>query len=420
MNNSLALPRLEYLFHQASKPKRATAIASQQADTTELKIIISIVLLAFDRKDGLRYLQEKLKKDATTITDDSGHTTQIQTFVIKTLGQVPSVQGTQLLLTLLDEQTITTDAQLAILEALKNAYVQQQALSKLYSLYASNNTHVGKAALKTISHVETNKTKLLSLIENKAHPYPIRLQALSTLATTHKKAAIPDMLRLLKKYEDSYEDKIWQLFDDMQAKQIQPLLEEKLQIISQAYQQWRNQHATEELAVAENKYKKQDFTSKKWQQNLINNKPESPFQYAHALARIDAQRGIELLDNELAEIRQGAWRGLATLGDVELVKQMTKLRLKSHNKPLLHHALFRAIDLSLINIQVNAKQADLDALSAWFPTLKRLEDEEDGESPITQRADWTLGLLRYHLQVAMPELERRYQVWLKKQKKPTD
>ena len=90
---------------------------------------------------------------------------------------------------------------------------------------------------------------------------------------------------------------------------------------------------------------------------------------------------------------------------------MTQLRAQNKHKPLYRHALFRAIDLSLIHIQHNVKQEDLTALEEWYATLPAEEmelEELDDEKhlAIAPRVDWTIAQISYHFK-AMKEIRRR-------------
>ena len=81
-----------------------------------------------------------------------------------------------------------------------------------------------------------------------------------------------------------------------------------------------------------------------------------PYIYANAIARLDPDQGIVLLAHSLAEARQGAWNGLAQLGDMELVQKLDRLRAANQDNPILHHAAFRAIDLALLTIETRSKR----------------------------------------------------------------
>lgn len=242
-----------------------------------------------------------------------------------------------------------------------------------------------------------------------------RLQALTTLVKKHQQTAIPDLLRLLKTDEAFYGRKIWRMLGELKAPEAKDLLETRIEEIRQGYANWRDIR-DDEPQVAEEETKEQNPEWKQWKEKLDASKPAYAAHYAHALARIDPQTGIKLLEHEIADIRKGAWYGLASLADFNLVKQLTALRLRSHDQPLLRHATYRAIDLSLAAIQYNNKPEDLQALEAWHPTLKQQEMQQEAvktedELSITPRVDWTLHLISYNLK-AKAELRRRYEAFV--------
>ncbi len=213
------------------------------------------------------------------------------------------------------------------------------------------------------------------------------------------------------------------MLGELKAPEAKDLLETRIEEIHQGYANWRDIRDSEPQ-VAEEETKEQNPDWKQWKEKLDDSKPAYAVHYAHALARIDPETGIKLLEHEIADIRTGAWYGLASLGDINLVKKLTDLRLNSQDNPLLRHAAYRAIDLSLTTIQHNGKPEDLKALEAWYPTLKQQEMQQEevkteDELSITPRVDWTIHLIRYHLK-AKAELQRRYQVFVAKQKTGTN
>jgi HEAT repeat protein len=300
----------------------------------------------------------------------------------------------------------------------------KDALPLLYGLLASsNNGRIKTAAQTAIASLESDYPKLLAMTENPKLKVSDRLQALTTLVVKHQQTAIPDLLRLLKADEKLYGRKIWQMLGELKAPAAKDLLETRIEEIKQGYANWRDIRDSEPQ-IAEEETKEQNPDWKQWKEKLDASKPAYAAYYAHALARIDPETGIKLLQHEIADIRTGAWYGLASLGDINLVKKLTDLRLRSHDQPLLRHAAYRAMDLSLTTIQHNNKPEDLQALEAWYPTLKQQEMQQEevkteDELSITPRVDWTIHQISYNLK-AKAELQRRYQVFVAEQKTGTN
>lgn len=94
------------------------------------------------------------------------------------------------------------------------------------------------------------------------------------------------------------------------------------------------------------------------------------FELAYNIARIDPRAsGLSLLGHDLAEIRQGAWKGVGSVGNVALITELHE-RLKNSDpsglgklggddKPFFRHAAYQAMDHILLRLEaegVTSKQ----------------------------------------------------------------
>lgn len=247
----------------------------------------------------------------------------------------------------------------------------------LYDLLTSSrNGRIKQAAQAAVATLEIDYDKLLAMVENPKLSIPRRLQALTTLGKKHQQQAMPDLLRLLQANEKLYGRKIWPMLGELKAIEAKELLETRIEEVRQGYAHCREIRDSEP-EVAEEEVKEQNPAWKKWKEQLDASKPPYAAHYARALARIDPNEGIKLLSHEIADIRKGAWYGLASLADINIVKELTDLRLNSKDNPLLRHAAYRAIDLSLSKIQYNHHPKDLQTLEEWYPTLKQQEMQKE-------------------------------------------
>jgi hypothetical protein len=85
------------------------------------------------------------------------------------------------------------------------------------------------------------------------------------------------------------------------------------------------------------------------------------FELAYNIARIDPRAsGLSLLGHDLAEIRQGAWKGVGSVGNAALITELHE-RLKNsdpswfeklwdHDKPFFRPAAYQAIDHILLRL----------------------------------------------------------------------
>ena len=123
-------------------------------------------------------------------------------------------------------------------------------------------------------------------------------------------------------------------------------------------------------------------------------KPIWETELGYAIAQHDpANAGIEMLKHPLANVRQGAWFGIAKIGvpTVEILQKINQQRDRS-TQPHFRHAAFRAIDKSLITIEVYGTQQDVQALKNWLP--------EVSDFAVKDRIAFTLAELDYRLEQA--------------------
>ncbi|BAP57573.1 PBS lyase HEAT-like repeat protein [Thioploca ingrica] len=175
-------------------------------------------------------------------------------------------------------------------------------------------------------------------------------------------------------------------------------LTERLAKLDQAKQQWRHQRDQTEASV------KSTTTDPCQSSNISDDKgkwlyPQAEFELGYAIARRDPRKsGIELLEHNLARVRNGAWVALGEIKDVELLKTLIQQRADNPDKPHFRHAAYRAIDNMLITFEYKGNKADLADLSKIKDLVK---------DPATQdRMQWTIYQLKYRCE------------WLKSCEKP--
>ncbi len=98
-----------------------------------------------------------------------------------------------------------------------------------------------------------------------------------------------------------------------------------------------------------------------------------------------------MLNHPLANVREGAWFGIAKIG-VPTVKILQKINQErdNSNQPHFRHASFRAIDKSLITIEVYGTKQDVQQLKDWRKGVTDIA--------VMDRIDFTLAELEYRLE----------------------
>jgi len=119
------------------------------------------------------------------------------------------------------------------------------------------------------------------------------------------------------------------------------------------------------------------------------NYSQSELELGYAIARLNQNRGIELLSHDLAQVRKGAELALGRLVNVELLRKLTQLR--SSNPPAgLYDAFFQQASLQTINnllttLADKGGVKELTALEKWLPDVS--------DAVVKERVAWTVGVL---------------------------
>ncbi len=114
---------------------------------------------------------------------------------------------------------------------------------------------------------------------------------------------------------------------------------------------------------------------------------------AYAIARIEPEpTGIALLSHSLANVRKGAWLGLARKADGALVERLVQKHAENQHAAF-RYAVYRAIDHSLLTLEHQGNKQDLKALQTLQPAHPGIKD----------RLDWTITQLSHSLEQQRPD-----------------
>jgi hypothetical protein len=190
----------------------------------------------------------------------------------------------------------------------------------------------------------------------------------------------------------------YNLLGGLQARQALGHLQKRLDEEVASRQEWRRKQDTPEKPAKPERDKLEGTTF---------NSPLT-FELAYNIARIDPrQRGVRLLEHDLADVRQGAWHGLGRVGSVDLIEELYRKlqtstsswlqRLWGNAKPFLRQAVYQAIDHILLRLEAEGiAPRDLQRLQSLVPGKVEApcpQTESFEEQGICRRVQWTIAQL---------------------------
>jgi HEAT repeat protein len=322
------------------------------------------------------------------------------------LGEFPSKPGRQILLQLLE------DTNLSVRENAIKSLGQSKAqdiLPTLHRYLKDDNFRLQKAAaeaLAAIASAASIDALAASLNASDNVSIPTRLACLQALyhiaknpetGNDGRERMLDEMLQAVKKDEAILGMRTYKLLGDLQAPQALGHLQKRLDEEVVRQHEWRRERdASEKQAQSERD-----------QREIARFKPPLAFELAYNIARIDPnESGLRLLDHDLANVRQGAWRGLGRVGSVALIEKLhRKLKISNQSwfqklrrsaNPFFRHAAYQAIDHILLRLEAEGDAQDLERLKSLVPgpvdafCQPKESFEEQG---ICRRVQWTITQL---------------------------
>jgi HEAT repeat protein len=322
------------------------------------------------------------------------------------LGEFPSEPGSHILRQLLE------DTNLSVREnAIKSLgqFKAQDLLPTLHRYLEDDNFRLQKAAaeaLAVIASAASIDALVARLNASDKASIPTRLACLQALYTIAKnpqtgndgrERIIAAMVQAVQQDEAILGMRTYKLFGDLQARQALDHLQKRLDEEAASQHDWRRKRdAPEDQAQSEQEHLKS-----------VSVKPPLVFELAYNIARIDPkQRGLRLLNHDLADVRQGAWQGLGKVGSVDLIQELRQT-LKTDNQswfqrlwgsanPFFRHAAYRAIDHMLLRLEAEGDSQDLESLKSLVPgpvDAPCQQQESLEEQGICRRVKWTIAQL---------------------------
>jgi HEAT repeat protein len=280
-------------------------------------------------------------------------------------------------------------------------------IQQLLASLEDNNIHTQKQAIESLSKIAANipkeyqtqiLDKLTAIASNEQELFGTRIKALENLGKLGTEAAANNIIQIAQQAQgelrDSYVFTAYQALQDTKTPIALEFLQNELDTLARQKQDWRKRRDLEDgdrvlqPSTMECTVSPQLDNEKRWQYGYWET------ELGYAIAQHDpANAGIEMLKHPLANVRQGAWFGIAKIGvpTVEILQKINQQRDRS-TQPHFRHAAFRAIDKSLITIEVYGTQQDVQALKNWLPEVSDLA--------VKDRIAFTLSELDYRIEQA--------------------
>lgn len=146
------------------------------------------------------------------------------------------------------------------------------------------------------------------------------------------------------------------------------------------------------------------------------------FQCAFDLSKREPNEGKKLLMHNLFDVREAAAMGMASSPKLKVsdIKELEQQWLATKD-PIRHNAIFRAIDLGLLNIEAVGQDPELAELNQYLAELKQLkplddEAEHPSQAAIFPRVDWTQAQLQWRSETLKQNIQaynEQLPSWLK-------
>lgn len=122
---------------------------------------------------------------------------------------------------------------------------------------------------------------------------------------------------------------------------------------------------------------------------------------AYSIAKLDpTNEGLKLLEHPFVEVRNGATLGIGHFANFNIFKALLNtFENTSLNEPIKRFALYRAIDVSLMTLETNAKPEDVEPLNKIKENLPKenLPQTTPQHKAIKDRLEWTINEITYRL-----------------------
>ena len=299
------------------------------------------------------------------------------------LGEASGGAGHELLVTLLAD-----DDYRVRLQALKSLARTKGELPRedAERLLADPNLEIQE----TVSQLLGEKTPphsihlLRAALRRPSIPVSVQLVHLDTLHKIGTPAAVRAIVEAVAANEKTLGLRGYGLLGDLKAEEALETLRSRLGDLEAEYHRWREER---DLRRARARQEDEEPRTPERQESRPN--PYVTYELGLAITRIGGREvGIELLSHPLADIRGGAALGLGMEGTAALVKELAGLRATTR-APLLRHAAYRAMDYSLLHLELTGGDEELRDLRDLAEDLPDTEEYQG----LRDRLAWTIGML---------------------------
>ena len=417
---SAAIPELIKLLKDIDEDVRNNAvlalgqIRTEQAITPLIKLFnrerdpdvrqsIALVLVDWGNEEAISALIELLKSihAKVTITPKPLQAHRWQTFITRLQQEDVTTQrrALELFAAIPTKLAVAAISQLPpLLAANATRYKTLQLLQTIVPLWSEpKDKFPGLAQIEAILNEPPEKDPATGAYHEKLANQFVALKILGELGLEATAASIIKLIEPSPEYKENlFALDVYAALGNIPGDANLAFLKERLEQLDQAKREWRHERDQTETSskstdpcqssiISDDKGKndkpKKNEPGKEW--SFL----QAEFELGYAITRRDPQFGIELLEHNLAYVRNGAWVALGKIKDVELLKTLIQQRAANPDKPHFRHAAYRAIDNMLITLEYEGNQDDLAALEKFLPQVE--------DAATQDRIQWTIYQLEY-------------------------
>ncbi|MDM8560865.1 HEAT repeat domain-containing protein [Candidatus Parabeggiatoa sp. HSG14] len=351
-------------------------------------------------------LSQQLTKEFAILEKQSHHQSAGQRKkAARKLGKLFVERSVHLLTPLLKDKHLGTQKQAIISLGQigeQKAEWLQTVLPQLRPFLGDDNIYIRRETVialgKIVSQLTEEKAQwfdtFADIAKNQEEIFATRLAALKALTKLGTDKAVTLILamlqpEMLKQESASFILTAFIALGDIRSPVALAFLHKQLEDLSKRKQAWREQRDADNSDTSQTQACIASQTvsddNKKWQQLQWET------DLGYAIAKIDPEKsGIKLLKHPLAEVRKGAWLAISEVATVNIVAKLIEQRHNSKpHESHFRHAAYRAIDNSLITIEVQEDKPDLPQLKAIYQDLIALPQQERHKG-IEDRMLWTI------------------------------
>lgn len=277
---------------------------------------------------------------------------------------------------------------LSAIQASQTSAANQALTQGLIPLTQNERRALRNASKEALLRVAEGKDLIPWLKTTDAEQLHLDAGLLRLSKTSPRTEAIELLLNFAKDDTSNLQAKAIQLIGDLKATEAFDFLETSLKQLEDETQQWRSIRDQQPDALAD------DTSYARWQQQLADAEPKHAAlasSYGYALAAINYQQALAMMNHDLAELRLGASLSFSKNATVKDLQALSKQQTTRTHEPLFQEASYKAIDEALNRLESSTDPMQIKDLSTW-----QQQAGSKATDPIAQRLNWTLTMIKYY------------------------